>query len=144
MIERLGGQIGFESENGVGTVFFIEFPVRQQTDRDRETIPKSERSTECTLIERLQRLQKRALQNKKLKNRGFKSAATESSFYQISSSKHLPRVNTRDTGLTNQGYKGIRTKDSNIMLIQPVQGQAVKDPSIPTQRISQSMILDEF
>lgn len=53
MIERLGGRIGFESEKGVGTVFFVEFPVRRSTDQDYETIPMSERSTECTLIERL-------------------------------------------------------------------------------------------
>ncbi len=63
MIERLGGEIWFNSVMHQGSTFFIQFPVKVATASDLETQKVREKSVESILIEKLQRLQQRATQH---------------------------------------------------------------------------------
>ena len=60
MIECLGGKIWFNSVINEGTTFYIKFPVRIATKTDLDSQQIAMKSTESALIEKLDRLQKRA------------------------------------------------------------------------------------
>lgn len=56
MIERLGGEISFNSVLNEGSTFFIRFPVKVATAAQLESQKVREKSVESILIEKLQRL----------------------------------------------------------------------------------------
>lgn len=90
MIEQLGGSIWFESSKGIGTTFFIKFPVEVASSQDLESQLVEKKSIESVLIEKLQRLQERNNDMKntiKSPNGGDESS---SSVHQISLSNRIP------------------------------------------------------
>lgn len=137
MIERLGGRIWYDPEVKVGTIFHIKFPARAVTEEEVKSQVFGEKSTESILIEKLQRLQMRSDQNKKMRDGGRdtlnrtannlvkSSNRTNSTLYDISSQERTARGNSQ---VSPEPLSKQRSVSSSLAPVNSSAQETVKDP----------------
>ena len=137
MIERLGGRIWYDPEVKVGTIFHIKFPARAVTEEEVKSQVFGEKSTESILIEKLQRLQMRSDQNKRMRDGGRdtlnrtannlvkSSNRTHSTLYDISSQERTARGNTQ---VSPEPLSKQRSASSSLAPVNSSAQETVKEP----------------